>query len=833
MNLRLTLLASSLALIAAGPALAASTTLMSQDFVASSPQQATDLLGQLNARYGLSADFGLKINTEHPGVTGTKVVRINHTFSGLRIWQSESVITVDGNNNIVGESLADRRQGLVSANGAKQLNVIPALADFEVINSVIAKLAPNGEYINRPAAELIVYPVMKTQRVATAVNKAEADLNALDLESVVTGYKLAYLVQTRMLVDGKQQLFDTIVDAQDGSTLQRINKMHTVIGTGHSQYNGDVPINTTFNGTVYSMIDATRGVGGTYGAMAITNANHSGSNAGSVYTNSTNIWGDGLQYNGGDTTNANGQTAAVNALWGLMNTYDAMNNTMGWRSLDGQNTATYIAVHANTAYDNAFYSDSCKCMFIGDGSSFYSLGSIDVIGHEMGHGVTAATSNLTYAGESGGLNESNSDINGEMVEAYARNGGTGAVIPAVGADWFVGKEIAKNGVPLRFMQKPSLDGRSPDAWNSGISGLDVHYSSGPNNRMFYFLSQGSNATVGNDAYSSYLNRQPTAMTGIGNDKAYRIWFKANTTKFTASTNYADARSKVIQAAQELYGVGSREEVAVKRAYAAINVGTDTDEIGFTSPVLVSAQPANVAVTAGRTASFSVTADAGTAPYTYVWYKNGAKVRGVTGPSYSFATTAADNGAKVYVRITDSSPVPTTATSNTATLTVNPIGTLYERMVNGGFEQVAQGWAGSTGDINRWTGQPPYAGLYSAWMGGNAAAITETLYQTVTIPADATTATLSLALHIDTAETATTAKDVFKVQLRNATGTSVLSTLATYSNLNSTGSTTPRYQIRSFDVSAFRGQTVQVFFTETENSSLQTSFSIDNVSLSTD
>jgi Zn-dependent metalloprotease len=67
------------------------------------------------------------------------------------------------------------------------------------------------------------------------------------------------------------------------------------------------------------------------------------------------------------------------------------------------------------------------------------------------------------------------------------------------------------------------------------------------------------------------------MTGVGLDKAYRIWFKANTTLFTSSTNYADARAKMIEAAGELYGKSSRELVAVKRAYAAINVGADVDE----------------------------------------------------------------------------------------------------------------------------------------------------------------------------------------------------------------------------------------------------------------
>jgi Zn-dependent metalloprotease len=834
MNLRLTLLASSLALIAAGSAFAAGT-MMEQNITLSSTQQSNNLLSQLAAKHGLTSDFGFVVGTEHPGVAGTKVVRVNHTFQGVRVWNSESVLTVDATNTILSESIAERRQGLVAATSlaaAKQLNMIPDLSNQEVINSVVSKLAPTGIAIVKPSAELIVYPVMKTVRIASAVNKAEADLNALDLERVLDGYELAYVVSTRMEVDGRQQLFDTIVSAVDGRTLQSINMMHSVVGTGYSQYNGTVPINTTFANGLYSMIDSSRGTGGTYGAMAITNANHSGSNAGAVYTNTTNTWGDGLQYNGGDTNNANGQTAAVNALWGLMNTYDTLNNVFGWKSLDGRNTATYIAVHANTAYDNAFYSDSCKCMFIGDGSSFYSLGSIDVIGHEMGHGVTAATSNLTYAGESGGLNESNSDITGDMVEAYARNGGTGTTVPG-GNDWMVGKEISRTGVALRNMIKPSKAGSStPDAWYSGISSIDVHYSSGPNNRMFYFLSQGSNATVGNDAYSSYLKRQPLAMTGIGNDKAFRIWFKANTTKFTASTDYADARAKVIESATDLYGANSAEVIAVKRAYAAINVGGDTDEIGYSSPVFIATQPANFAVTVGGTATFSATPDAGKAPYSYVWYKNGAKVRGATGPTYSFVTTAADNGAKIYVRVTDSSDVPGTATSTQASLTVNPIGTTYERMVNGGFEQGATGWSGTTGDISRWSGQPPYEGLYSAWMGGNAAAITESLYQTVSISPAATKATLKFALHIDTAETGTTATDKFMVQIRSSTGV-LLKTLATYSNLDSTGSTTPRYQIRSFDVSEFKGQTIRVYFTETENASLQTSFSVDSVSLTTD
>jgi Zn-dependent metalloprotease len=385
-------------------------------------------------------------------------------------------------------------------------------------------------------------------------------------------------VHTRMSTGNTPRFHDTIVSASDGSVLDQWSMVQTVVGTGNSQYNGTVPISTSLSGTTYSMKDGSRGVGGTFGAMAITNANHTTS-AGAVYTNSSNTWGDGQNYiAGGSTTNANGQTAAVNAMWGLMNTYDMLKNAMGWQSLDGKNTATYIAAHVNTAYDNAYYSDTCRCMYIGDGgASFTSLGSIDVIGHEMGHGVTAATSNLTYRAESGGLNESASDIQGEVVEAYARAGGTGTTIPSTGNDWVMGKEIAKNGQPLRWLYKPSKDGASPNAWSSSIKRLDVHYSSGPNNRMFYFLANGSSSVSSSDYYSSYLNKAPLAMTGIGTDKAFRIWFKALTTKFTASTNYVDARLKVMAAAAELYGTGSREHKAVQRAYAAINVGADIAE----------------------------------------------------------------------------------------------------------------------------------------------------------------------------------------------------------------------------------------------------------------
>lgn len=849
MNLRLSILAAAIAILPFGGAAAQSRGILPDSLMAAPAQEMTaaaragleNRLASRRAAAGLDEDHGFKVGRQHPGTQGTRIVRAQHTWKGLRVFGSESVVVTDDDGEIVSESASSRREGLdgsraTAASAQPAPDVAPTISKEDAIASVVRRVAPVGKHRWKPEAELLIYPVMKTVRVPGAEKKSEAALNALDVEEVVERYALAYLVQTRMAVNKKLVYRDSIVDAHTGELIAEWDALQTVAGTGKSQYNGTVPINTTLSGSTYQMLDGSRGTGGRYGGMAITNANHSpetNPNPGSIYTNTTNTWGDGQQYiNGGSTTNANGQTAAVNALWGLMNTYDAMKNVLGWQSLDGNDTSTYIAVHVDNQYDNAFFEPGCKCMYIGDGgSTFYNLGSIDVIGHEMHHGVTDATSNLIYSGESGGLNESSSDIGGEMTEAYARAGGTGSVIPATGNDWVMGREISRSGQPLRYLYKPSKDGSSPNAWTSSLKNLNVHYSSGPNNRMFYFLSQGSNATSSSEYYSAYLTQQPRAMTGIGNDKAFRIWFKANTTKLTSSSNYADARAKMIASAEELYGAGSREAIAVKRAYAAINVGTDVAESGGAGTSLaIATQPAGMTVSAGGTARFTVAATGGTAPYSYRWYRNNALVSGATAATYSFTAQATDNGAVFKATVTDSASTPATVTSGNATLTVSGTGgggTGSERVTNGGFESGATGWAGSTGAIGTFSGQTAYEGSRYAWLGGNGRTTTETLTQDISIPATATAASLTFALHIDTAESGSTVYDRLAVTVKNTSGTT-LGTLATYSNANAAAG----YQVRTFSLAAYKGQTVRLSFAATEDSSLQTSFVVDKVSVVT-
>ena len=128
-------------------------------------------------------------------------------------------------------------------------------------------------------------------------------------------------------------------------------------------------------------------------------------------------------------------------------------------------------------------------------------------------------------------------------------------------------------------------------------------------------------------------------------------------------------------------------------------------------------------------------------------------------------------------------------------------------------------------IGNYSSQTAYEGSRFAWLGGNGTTATESLYQTVTIPSTATSATLSFALHIDTNESGSTVYDKMVVSVKNSSGTT-LGTLATYTNVNAASG----YQIRSFNLLAYKGQTIRVHFNMTEDYSLQTSFVVDKVSV---
>jgi len=358
--------------------------------------------------------------------------------------------------------------------------------------------------------------------------------------------KLAYdvVIYNDEVKDDFASIQHTYVDALTGAYLSRHNEVKeaAAVGSGKSLYMGTLSLTANSITGGFELRDPDRGGGYT------TNMNKKTSGNGTIFTDLDNVWGNG--------TAADLASAAVDAHVGVALTWDYYKNVHGRNGIANDGKGSYNRVHYGRAYNNAFWSDSCFCMTYGDGDgrSFSTLVSLDVAGHEMSHGVTARTAALVYSGESGGLNESTSDIFGTMVEYYANNA-------ADAGDYLIGEKITLYGNRwLRNMADPRADGYSIDHYSQMTSSLDVHYSSGLANKFFHMLAEGgTNKTSGQ------------SVTGIGRGKAEKIWYRALTVYMTSNTNFKGARTATISAASDLYGASSAEATTVAAAWTACGV----------------------------------------------------------------------------------------------------------------------------------------------------------------------------------------------------------------------------------------------------------------------
>ncbi|KOU77259.1 peptidase M4 [Streptomyces sp. MMG1533] len=476
---------------------------------------------------GLGAKEKLVVRDVLKDGNGTVHTRYERTYDGLPVL---------GGDLVVESTKADATEAVVKATRAA---IKPA--------TTTAKLsAAKAETQALAAAKAEDAKSPDVNRAPRKVIWAAEGKPALAYETVVGGFQH----------DGTPQELHVVTDAATGEKLYEWEAIET--GTGNTVYSGTVTLGTTQSGTTYNLTDGTRGGHKTY------NLNRGTSGTGTLFSGSDDIWGNGSP--------SNLESAAADAHYGAALTWDYYKNVHGRSGIRGDGVGAYSRVHYGSNYVNAFWSDSCFCMTYGDGSGNTNpLTSIDVAAHEMTHGLTSNTAGLNYSGESGGLNEATSDIFGSTVEFYANNSSD------VG-DYLIGEEIDINGdgTPLRYMDRPSQDGSSKDSWYSGIGSIDVHYSSGPANHFFYLLSEGSGAKTINGVSYNSPTADGLAVTGIGRDKAEKIWFRALTTKFTSTTNYAAARTGSLAAAGELYGTTSAEYKAVQDAWAGVAVGARSD-----------------------------------------------------------------------------------------------------------------------------------------------------------------------------------------------------------------------------------------------------------------
>jgi Zn-dependent metalloprotease len=150
-----------------------------------------------------------------------------------------------------------------------------------------------------------------------------------------------------------------------------------------------------------------------------------------------------------------------------------------------------------------------------------------------------------------------------MVEWYEN-------LPSDVPDYIIGEMFPHSG-DVRWMDRPSRDGVSPDCWSSAVGGMDVHYGSGVGDHFFYLLAEGSGAKTINGVDYDSPTCNGSALTGIGRDKAAAIWYRALTEQLTSSSRYQQMRTATLSAAAGLYGSGSAEYTAVSATWAAVNV----------------------------------------------------------------------------------------------------------------------------------------------------------------------------------------------------------------------------------------------------------------------
>ena len=264
-------------------------------------------------------------------------------------------------------------------------------------------------------------------------------------------------------------------------------------------------------------------------------------------------------------------------------TYDYYFKRFGRKGLNNADIRMQNLVHPVRRSDFQIYIDDYEDFFVnafynGDGVMVFGeglppnvtlggqtwdflAGALDVVGHELTHGVTDYTSSLIYRNESGALNESFSDIMGTSVEFFYQPAGSGSLH----ADYDVGEDVIRPG-GIRSMSNPGVFG-DPDHYSRRFLGSadngGVHINSGISNQAFYLsIEGGTNRTSGITVQG---------VGGANREQMEKIFYRAFTQLMPANSTFSVARAATIQAARDLYGPNSAAERAVTAAWTAVGV----------------------------------------------------------------------------------------------------------------------------------------------------------------------------------------------------------------------------------------------------------------------
>ncbi|MFE3205136.1 M28 family peptidase [Embleya sp. NPDC059237] len=427
------------------------------------------------------------------------------------------------------------------------------------------------------------------------------------------------------------------VDASTGTVLDTTDDVKA--GSGNSQWNGPNPltIDTTNSGGTYSLRDPNR--------PGLTCADYS---TGQVFSKSSDSWGNGQA--------SSKETGCVDVFWAAQKEWNMLRDWLGRNGHNGTGGSWPVKVGLNDV--NAYWDGSS--VSIGHNQANQWIGSMDVVGHEFGHGIDQFTPG--GAGTEPGLGEATGDIMGALTEAY-----TNEPSPYDTPDYTVGEAVNLVGQgPIRYMYKPSTNG-DPDCYSSSIPNTEEHAAAGPLNHWFYLLAEGTSPGGGKPTSPTCNN---TTLTGVGIQQAGKVFYGGMLLK-TSGMTYKKYRTATLSSAKTLDPTCALF-TKTKAAWDAISVPAQTGDPTCTpgpgqNDFSITLNPTAGTVAPGASVGSTVATTITSGQAQTVNLTASGLPNGVTA---QFNPASVQSGANSTLTLSASS----TATAGTSTITVTGTGT---------------------------------------------------------------------------------------------------------------------------------------------------------------
>ncbi|MCX7747932.1 MAG: M4 family metallopeptidase [Clostridia bacterium] len=482
--------------------------------------------------YGLSLASFKVTSSENDTDLGGRHYRVQMTEEGIPVEGSELTVHTDKNNTIyyINGSLDKTVEYTLPS-------IKPSITSSEALSEV-RKLLDLHEGLKKADVELCFYKKGSTWYKAYKVELASAVtpqhwllyINAQDKGLLEKIDCISYYLQPddNMLTQLKNIKQSTLNDDVFASYIKGV-RGPVEIGTGKGYLGQDRTFGVKKSPTAdkYLMIDESRP------AEISTLGCINGSSTSMTITSPTLNFTD---------------ASAVDAQFYAAGVYDYYKNVHNRNSVDNKDYHLWSNVHYGTKLNNAFWTGFSMMYGDGDGVKFRPFTTdLNVIAHEITHGVTTNTANLVYKDQSGALNEAFSDIMSYFIEAYYTGDYT---------DWDVGEDLfIKGPSAVRNIKQPSLYGQ-PENMKDYITTTEdnggVHFNSGIINKAFYNAAS--------------LLDNPKSME--------KVYFKALTQILTSKATFIDSRNALVQAAEDLYGMNSMEAYAIAKGYSLVGIGSE-------------------------------------------------------------------------------------------------------------------------------------------------------------------------------------------------------------------------------------------------------------------